>query len=119
MRRRWRLPVQHCRNGLRAVGTFLEKRRPPEEFRSKLDYQVRIDGSTVQLIEVRPHWKGQLDFSKAPFAQARWIASRQVWRLYWMRSDLRWHSYPELPETKTLEEALAEVDRDPCGCFFG
>ena len=74
--------LQEC---LRAVGTFLEKRRPPQEFRPKLDYQVHIDGSTVQIIEVRPHWKEKMDFSKNPFAQVRWIASRQVWRLYWMR----------------------------------
>src|SRR5688500_16863411 len=108
--------LQEC---LRAVGAFLEKRRPPEEVRPKLDYQAHINGSTVQIIEVRPHWKDKTQFNETPIAQVRWIASRQVWRLFWMRSDLKWHSYPGLPETKTLEEALAEVDQDPSACFFG
>ena len=108
--------LQEC---LRAVGVFLEKRRPPEEIRPKLDYEIHISGSTVQLVEVRPSWKNKTQFTKLAFAQARWVASRQVWRLYWKRRDLRWHSYPEFPETKTLEEALAEVDRDSRGCFFG
>ena len=108
--------LQEC---LRAVGAFLEKRRPPEAIRPKLDYQAHIDGSTVRIVEIRPSWKDKTQMSELPVAQVRWVASRQVWRLYWMRRDLRWHSFPGLPETKTLEEALAEVDRNPSGCFFG
>ena len=64
----------------------------------------------MRIIKVRPSWKDKTQFSEIQVAQVRWVASRQVWRLYWMWRDLRWHSYPGLPETKTLEEALAEVD---------
>jgi hypothetical protein len=35
--------LQEC---LRAVGTFLAKRRPGEEHRAKMDYQAHIHGST-------------------------------------------------------------------------
>ncbi|MEZ4647508.1 MAG: DUF3024 domain-containing protein [Candidatus Eisenbacteria bacterium] len=35
------------------------------------------------------------------------------------RQDLKWHRYDPLPETSDLGAAVAEVDVDPYGCFFG
>jgi hypothetical protein len=54
-----------------------------------------------------------------PFVKARWVGTRNVWRLYWMRRDLKWHSYSPLPESPSIGTLLAEVDRDSHGCFFG
>lgn len=45
--------------------------------------------------------------------------TQQIWKIYWQRSDLRWHSYPPKPQVRTLEEFIAEVDADPHGCFWG
>ncbi|MFV0283729.1 MAG: DUF3024 domain-containing protein [Castellaniella sp.] len=36
-----------------------------------------------------------------------------------MRADLKWHGYEPLPPVRTLEEFVAEVDADPCCCFWG
>lgn len=108
--------MQEC---LRAVGEFIEKRRPPPEIRSQLDFRAHIRNFTVDLVEVRPVWNNPQESRETPIARIRWVASQGVWRLYWMRQDLKWHAYPNLPETSSLAEALAEIDADPSGCFFG
>ena len=38
----------------KAVGTFVEKRRPPPHIRPKLDFGFRISGQSVELVEIRP-----------------------------------------------------------------
>lgn len=30
-----------------------------------------------------------------------------------------WHGYQPLPEVRTIEEVLAEIDAHPCACFLG
>jgi len=44
------------------------------------------------------------------------VKSSNRWKLYWMRSDLKWHLYGEY---SSLDEALREVKEDPNGCFWG
>lgn len=44
-----------------------------------------------------------------------YLESRNMWKLYWMRADLKWHLYEEY---KNLDDLLQEVKKDPNG-FFG
>lgn len=104
---------------VRAVGAFIEKRRPRVEIRAQVDYRAYIRGSTVDLVEVRPAWNKPKRICETAVARIRWVATQRVWRLYWMRADLKWHAYPNLSEARTIAEALAEVDADPICCFFG
>jgi hypothetical protein len=53
-----------------------------------------------------------------PIAKAKWVDSRKVWRLFWMRADLKWHSYMPFPETSAIAAVLSEVVRDPYRCFL-
>jgi len=63
---------------------------------------------------------GDWDPIKEPYleecAKIQCIKSRNIWKLYWMRRDLKWHGYGEYP---SLEAALKEIDEDPDCCFFG
>ncbi len=63
---------------------------------------------------------GDWDTIKEPYLEKcvkiQCIKSRNIWKLYWMRSDLKWHGYDEYP---SLEAAIKEIDKDPDGCFFG
>ena len=52
-------------------------------------------------------------------AKIKYVRSRQVWRLYWKRADLKWHAYQPCPEVKSLATALRVIDKDACNCFFG
>ena len=42
-----------------------------------------------------------------------------MWKVYWLRADLRWHRYDPDAEVASLDEFLAIVDRDEYACFFG
>ncbi len=44
---------------------------------------------------------------------------KRRWVLYWRDRNLRWHEYDLLEPGPTFEEALAEVERDPTGIFWG
>jgi hypothetical protein len=108
--------LQEC---LRAVGAFIEKRRPPAVIRDQVDFRADISGSEVIIVEVRPRFDDKHQKIERPVARAKWIATRKKWRLYRMRADLKWHDYQPLSEAATLDLILSEVHRDPHGCFFG
>ncbi len=113
------LPDTQVRACFEAVGAFLAKRRPPPEVRDQLDFRADISGSDLIVVEVRPAFKDPSKKIEHPVAKAKWVEIRKVWRLFWMRADLKWHSYEPKPEAATIGAVLAEVDRDPHGCFFG
>ena len=113
------LPPAQLQACLSAIGAFIEKRRPPVHIRPKLDIRADINGSEVVIYHLRPHFQDPKKILELPFAKTKWVDSHQVWRLYWMRASGKWNAYEPFPEAKTIEAILAEVDRDPYGCFFG
>jgi hypothetical protein len=36
-----------------------------------------------------------------------------MWRLYWMRRDLKWHGYEMMPSRGDLSALVQEIDEDP------
>lgn len=60
--------------------------------------------------------------SPRPFTH-RWRESdtsgpETQWRLYWRRSDLKWHAH-EPGAYGSLQDSLTVVDEDTHCCFFG
>lgn len=98
---------------------FWSKRRPPVEMRDKICEGQRFTGYTLDLFYVRPRWQRPGETIDSPVARIRYIKSRELWQLYWMRADLKWHRYVPHPVTLNLEEALRVIDEDANGCFFG
>jgi hypothetical protein len=97
-----------------------ERRRPPPHIRPQLDISFRISGQSVEILEVRPAWRGKPgEIREHAVAKATYVKGTRSWRVYWMRADLKWHRYEPLPTTRTIEQFLAAVDEDPYGCFFG
>ena len=113
------LPDHQLRECLAATGAFLSKRRPGPELRDQIDYRADIDGQTLTLLCVRPKFDDDTQKVAHPFARMRWVGAQKVWKLYWMMSDLKWHSYPWLPKSPSIAALMAEVDRDPHCAFFG
>ncbi|SDG58577.1 Protein of unknown function [Onishia taeanensis] len=103
----------------RAVSEFLEAQRPPVEIRPKLDLVVRVSGQSVQIVEIRPQFWEPSTNVESPVAKATYVKKSQRWKIYWMRSDLKWHSYTPAPESRSIEEFFAIVSADENGCFFG
>lgn len=101
------------------VAAFIQKRRPAPPVRPKLDYGFRVSGQSVELFEVRPRWDRPGVKRESSFAKATFVRTKGVWRVYWMRSDLKWHSYEPAPEVSAIADFLAVVQKDEHACFFG
>ena len=103
----------------RDLAKFMERRRPPPNIRPKLDIGSKISGQSVEIFEIRPDWQNPKKTMEHPVAKATFVRSKNRWRVFWMRRDVRWHGYEPNAEVHSLEEFLNVVDRDEYGCFFG
>jgi hypothetical protein len=113
------LPVPQLQEALSASGAFLEKRRPPLDLRHLVDYRIDITNNDVVVVCNRPSTMEKGKILDLPLAKARWIGTRQRWRLFWMRASGKWETYDPMPEARTLREVLEEIDRDSHMAFFG
>lgn len=98
---------------------FWAKRRPPLRIRDKMREGQRFDGLAIELFFVRPVFLRPGEFVEEPIAKVRFVRRRGVWRIYWERADLRWHSYEPCAEVPSLAVALRVIDEDRYCCFFG
>ncbi len=102
-----------------ALAVFLERKRPPEHIRTQVDIGYAIVGHTVDIFEIRPNWQDKKATQRTPVARIKFVRTRELWLLYWMRHDLKWHEYEPDPIHGTLESALKTVEADAYCCFFG
>jgi hypothetical protein len=101
------------------VAAFIEKHRPEPHIRPNLDLSFRMEGQSVEIFEIRPHWNNPKEKHEIPIAKATYVKTRQSWRVFWQRSDMKWHRYDPAPEVRLIEDFLVLVDQDEGGCFFG
>lgn len=110
------LELKRCERDLQR---FMERRRPPPHIRKELDLGYKVEGQSVEIFEIRPDWRDKTVVRIFSLAKATFVRSRNHWRVYWKRQDLKWHSYEPVSEVRHLEEFLSVVDEDDHHCFFG
>lgn len=98
---------------------FLAQRRPHPDVRAKCDLGCRLDEQTVEVFEIRPQWDNPEIIHEQPFAKATYIKSEKVWKIYWMRSNLKWQIYAPDRTVRTIEDVFSVIDCDEYGAFFG
>jgi len=103
----------------KAIEKFMERCRPPAHIRNKVDLGYRIDNQSIEIFEIRPQWKDPSEKTEIPVAKATYVKTQKLWKVYWQRADLKWHSYEPLPTVRILDEFLNAVDEDQYACFFG
>jgi hypothetical protein len=103
----------------KAVAQFIERRRPPPHIRDKLDLGFRLQGQSVEIFEIRPSWDNKDIVLEHPVAKATYNKTKRLWKVFWMRADLKWHGYQPNPAVQSIEDFLALVQEDRFGCFFG
>src|SRR5262249_37616782 len=103
---------------MKRLAAFCESRVPPIA-RDKVRVGYRVQRGDVLVFEERPEFHDPRSWREMPVAEFRYVASKQVWRLYCMHRDLRWHAYQELPSAARFETLLDEVAEDPTGIFWG
>jgi hypothetical protein len=98
---------------------FWSRRRPDPSMRDRIREGQRLSGHTIELFYVRPAFCRPGEMSEDPVAKLQFVRSRDVWKIFWKRADLKWHGYQPCSEVSTLAEALRVIDEDDYCCFFG
>ena len=98
---------------------YVEAHRPPPHIRSELDIGFRISDQSLELFEIRPRWDNPDEILEHGFAKTTYVKKTRLWKIYWLRQDLKWHRYDPVPEVASLEEFLSVVSEDAFACFHG
>lgn len=101
------------------MGYFLEKHRPPLHIRAEVDLSYRLTGQSIVIFEIRAEMRETSKKIKINIAKATYVKTTKNWKVYWHKSDMKWHSYTPCPEVATLEEFGQLVGEDKHCCFFG
>jgi hypothetical protein len=100
------------------IAEAVERMRPPVEIRDKLDLGFTFEKNTVLLLEIRPNFMKPDEIMKSPFAKIRFVKSKNIWKLYWMRGNLTWLEYIK-SDFETIQKAFEVIEADKHSCFFG
>ena len=100
------------------IGAFCQN-RVSERARTQLRYSYRVKGQDVILAEERPRWDKPEEWLTLDFAKAKYVKSRKLWKLYWMRASGKWEPYKPSGEHDWLEGVIEAIENDQYGCFFG
>ena len=113
------LSEQQIKEIKNAGATFMFYNRPPVEVRKELDLGYRIENQSVYVFEIRPRWDKPEEILHEDVAKTTYVKTQGVWKVYWMRGDLKWHRYGPQPEVATISEFFDLVAGDDYACFFG
>jgi hypothetical protein len=95
--------------------------RVPEHVRSEVRVEVDVADRHLTIVECRAPWRADFGpgWTRSPIARLRYTKATRLWSLYWRDRNQRFHEYDRAPATESVEELLAEVDRDPTAIFSG
>ena len=103
----------------RQIEKYVQEMRPPEEIREKLDIGYSFENQSLEIFEIRPRWDNKDIIFHSPFAKAKYIKSRNIWKIYWMRANGNWDSYSPQPEVNSISTFFKIVEEDKHYCFKG
>jgi hypothetical protein len=98
---------------------FLERKRPPEHIRPQLDIGYKIEGQSIIIHEIRPFWSEPSKIIHPEVAKATFVKTKNHWKVFWLRSNLKWYAYNPKPTVKTLKDFVTLVEEDKHACFWG
>lgn len=104
---------------IEAMENFIARIRPPEHIRPKLDIGYKIEDQSIYVVEIRPKWNNPEIIKEYPVAKSTFVKAKNYWKVFWMRADLKWHSYPPQPTVKTIAAFIKLVEEDKHHCFWG
>jgi hypothetical protein len=91
------------------------------EHLDQMRVEIDIDARAITVLECRPPWCEDFgpEWTRQEIARLRFTKSTGVWALYWPVRNGKFHRYPELEPTPTIDRLLAEIDDDPMCTFWG
>jgi len=100
------------------VGGLCREMNCPE-FKDELSIVYRVTKQDVIISEKRPAYQRPKKYIETPAAKLKYIRSKNEWRLFWMRGDLKWYAYNPKNNSVKLKDLVAEIRSDPYACFWG
>ena len=93
----------------------------PSVVRDEVRVEVDVAARHLTIVECRPPWRADVgaEWTRFPIARLRYVKTSGVWSLFWRDRNLRFHAYDLAAPTASIEELLAELDRDPTAIFWG
>ena len=104
---------------IEALENFIDEIRPPEEMRDQFDISYKIDDQSVIIYEVREHWDNKKEKIESPIAKTTYVIKHKHWKVFWLRADLKWHTYEPKPIVNSIQEFVQLVEEDDKHCFWG
>ena len=98
---------------------FIVRNRPPEEIRNKVDLAYKIGNQSIIVFEIRPRWDKPEVKMESVIAKTTFVKISGVWKIFWLRSDLKWHSYTPKATVKSVMEFVDVIEEDKHHCFWG
>jgi hypothetical protein len=98
---------------------YCEENGPPPHLRSQIRLEYRIKDQSIFIFHVRPSWRDPNEEIEEMAAKTTYVKSQNVWKVFWLRADLKWHRYDPCPKVKNFYEFLDLVKKDQYNCFFG
>lgn len=83
--------------------------------------EAELAAHHVTIVECRPPLPDDMgaEWTRLPIARLRYTKATGLWSLWWRDRNLRFHAYDLVAPSATVEDLLAEVDRDPTAIFWG
>jgi hypothetical protein len=93
----------------------------PEPVRDQVRVEVDVADRHMTIMECRPPWRPGFgtEWTRFPIARLRYTKVTRQWSLYWRDRNLHFHEYDRVPSSESVEDLLAEIDRDPTAIFWG
>jgi len=101
------------------IQKFIEKKRPPVEIRDKVDLGYSFEKQVLEIFEIRPRYDDPKIKIYPPVARGKFVKSRNIWKIYWMRASGKWELFSAQPEVETLADFFKIIEEDSYGCFWG
>jgi len=98
---------------------FINKIRPNESLRDKLDITYKIIDQSVIVYEIWPHFRDKSQKIKVDIAKATYVRTRTIWKIFWLRADLKWHTYEPTPSATKIKHFLDIIKENKLYCFCG
>lgn len=101
------------------LSDYIESIRPPKDLRDRVDISYRIEKHSIFIFEIRPEFQNPSQRIEIDIAKSTYVKTKKKWKIFWMRSDLKWHGYEPDLYVDTLEEVVSIIKDDEYACFWG
>ena len=113
------LSLENTVDIIEIMENWMERIRPPLSIRPELDISYKIVDQSIILFEIRPSFRDPKELTESPYAKTTYVKSEDIWKVYWMRGNLKWTLYEPRPWVRTLQAFMKLVDQDKYCCFKG